>query len=231
MSKFNSRALSILHSEGIAGLLNRIASRLLQKPQIINLYVLKLDYKDIAKVPRRFIDLEIGEVTEMDDSDLEALAAFHFYGHSKGEILQHLAEGQRCYIAKHQGQVISCYWRATRNYYDYYLKRRFYLADNEEYLLGAFTLVEFRNWGVLPHLVETSSRERAQNCPNLRAFSFVRTNNKASLRTSHKLGFNVIGRVGFVEMFGIRYHFLLGHEALPKTTRRNFFSFFSAESI
>ncbi len=230
MSQLNNRALTILHGEGIAGLINRIASRLLRKPQLINLYVLKLDYKDIAKLPPPSIDLEIGEITEMDDSGLEALAAFHFYGHSKGEILQYLAGGQRCYIAKHKDQVISCYWRITGDYYDYSLKRRFYLAETEEYLLGFFTLAEFRGKGIFPYVLEVSSYERAQNCPDLRAIIFVRTNNQASLRSVHKLGFNVIGRVGFVEIFGIRFHFLLGRDAFPKTTRRNFFRFFSAES-
>ncbi|MBE7554329.1 MAG: hypothetical protein HS126_25015 [Anaerolineales bacterium] len=165
MSQLNNRALTILHGEGIAGLINRIASRLLRKPQLINLYVLKLDYKDIAKLPPPSIDLEIGEITEMDDSGLEALAAFHFYGHSKGEILQYLAGGQRCYIAKHKDQVISCYWRITGDYYDYSLKRRFYLAETEEYLLGFFTLAEFRGKGIFPYVLEVSSYEQAQIVP------------------------------------------------------------------
>ena len=228
MSRFNNRALSILNSDGMAGLMNRITSRLLRKPQLINLYVLKLDYKDIAKLPSPSINLEIREITETDDGDTQALAEFRFYGHSKADILQYLAEGQRCYVAKHEGQAISCYWHMTGGYYDYYLKRRFYFADNEEYLLGFFTLAEFRGQGIFPYLLIASSHERAQNCPDLRAVIFVRVNNKASLRSCYKLGFDIIGRVGFVEIFGIRFHFLLGRDALPKTTKRIFFQIFGA---
>jgi ribosomal protein S18 acetylase RimI-like enzyme len=226
MNQLNSRTLSILNSEGIAGLLNRTISRLLRKPQLINLCVLKLDYKDIAQLLPPTIDLQIREVTETDDSDTEALAKFGFYGHSKVEILQYLAERQQCCVAKHEGQAISCYWCRTRDFYDYYLKRRFYLAGNEEYILGAFTLAEFRGKGILPYLIAESSRERVQNYPNLRAIVFVRVNNKASLRSFHKLGFTIIGRVGFVEIFGIRFHFLLGRNALPKTTQRIFLQIF-----
>jgi len=230
MSQFNKRALSILNSDGIAGLIHRITSRLLRKPQFINLCVLKLDYKDIARLEPPPIDLEIGEVTETDESDTQAMAGFRFYGHSKGDILQYLAEGQRCYVARHKGQVISCYWRITGDYYDYCLKRRLYLADNEEYLLGYFTLAEFRGQGIGPYLIMASSRERARHFPDLCAVVFVRVNNQASLLSSHKLGFHIIGRIGFVEIFGIRFHFLSGRAALPKTTRRIFLQVFSTPS-
>jgi ribosomal protein S18 acetylase RimI-like enzyme len=226
MNQFNSRTLSILNSEGIAGLMNRAISRLLRKPQLINLCVLKLDYKDIAKLPPPTIDLQIREVTETDDSDTETLAKFGFHGDSMVKILQYLADGQRCYTTKYKGQVISCYWHIVGDFYDYFLKRRFYLTDTEEYILGAFTLAEFRGKGILPYLIEESSRERVRNCPNLRAIAFVRVNNKASLRSFHKLGFKIIGRVGFVEILGIRFHFLLGRDALRKTTKRIFLQMF-----
>lgn len=227
MSQFNNRTLSVLNSEGMTGLMTRIRSRLLRKPQLINLYVLKLDHKNTAKVAPPSLDLEIREVTDIDDSSIEDLAAFHFYGHSKGEILRYLAEGQRCYVAQHKGQVISCYWCVTGEYYDYYLKRRFYLADNEEYLLGFFTLAEFRGKEIFPYLLEASSQERVQSCPDLQAIIFVRVNNQASLRSVHKLGFKIIGRVRFIEILGVRFHLLLGHNALPKTTKRIFLQIFN----
>jgi ribosomal protein S18 acetylase RimI-like enzyme len=214
----------------MASLIHRIAGRLLRGPQLINLYVLKLDYRDIARLESPPADLEIREVTETDESDTQALAEFHFYGHSKADILQYLAEGQRCYIARHKGQAISCYWRITGDYYDYYLKRRFYFADNEEYLLGFFTLAEFRGKGIFPYLLVASSQERVRNCPDLCAVIFVRVNNQASLRSCRKLGFHIVGRVGFVEIFGMRFHFLSGRAALPRTTRRIFLQIFSNRS-
>jgi len=226
MSQLNRRALSIMSSEGIAGLMRRLSERLRRRPQFINLYVLKLDYKDVAKLLPPTMDLEITEVVETDDRETEALAGFGFYGQSKRQILQFLAERQRCYVAKHDNRVVSCYWRATGEYYDYSLKRRLYLADNEEYLLGFFTLAEFRGQGIFPYLLESSSAERTRNCANLQAVIFVRVDNQASLRSSHKLGFKIVGRVGFIEIFGIRLHFLLGREVLPKTTRRIFLQFF-----
>ena len=207
-------------------MISRIISYLLRKPQFINLYVLELDYETIAKLLPPAIELNLTEVTATGNADTQALAAFHFYGHSQTDIWGYLADGQQCYVAKCKGQVISCYWRKSGFYYDYYLKRRIDLDDNEEYLLGFFTLPEFRGKGIFPYLLEVTSRERVQNCPKLQAIIFIRINNTTSLRSVHKLGFKIVGRIGFVEILGIRFHFLFGRDALPKMTKRFYFSIF-----
>lgn len=225
MSHFSQAVPEILRSEGLAGLMHRIIGRLLRKPQFVNLYVAELTSEAVARsanLPPPLIGLEIREITEADGNDIEAVARFGFYGNSRANLLQCLADGQQCYVAKYQGQVISCCWRATGTYYDYYLKRRFDLDDDEEYLLGAYVLPEFRGKGILPYLQITTSLERIKNCPQLRGIAFVRVNNTASLRSIHKMGFRIVGRLGFVEVLGIRFQYLFGRDALPRTTRRTF---------
>lgn len=52
--------------------------------------------------------------------------------------------------------------------------------------------------------------------------TLVSPNNSSSLRSLAKFGWSRIGRTGFIEIFGIRFHYLLGSEAF-KETRRRFF--------
>ncbi len=221
--QFSQRLLRILTTEGMAGLMKRTWNRFKRKPMLVTLYVLESHLKDLVNAPPALVDLEVKQITTLDDDDIESLVKFDFYVHSKAEVLQHLAEEGRCYVAKHKGRVVSCYWTVSKEFYDYYLGRRFELADDEGYNLGAFTLAEFRGKNILPWLVAESWRKQSQNHPDWRVLGFVRVNNKASLRACQKLGFTIVGRVGFIELlFGIRFQYLLGRNALRKTTRRNF---------
>ncbi|NLO27799.1 MAG: hypothetical protein GX113_06440 [Actinobacteria bacterium] len=233
MGQIMNRVRTVAADEGLVGLLKRVVRRLaapivrtvrriVQRPRILKLFVLQLDYKDMAAIPPPIIDLDIAELREKDDADVEAVAAFHFYGHSKDHVMQFLRSGEHCYVARSAGQVVSCYWRATRQYYDHFLKRRFVLADNEEYLLGGFTLPEFRSHGIASYLLYASARERLGRCQDVRGIMLVRTENMASLQSVKKLGFSVCGRVGFIEILGIRFHFLLGRDVLPATRKRNY---------
>jgi hypothetical protein len=123
--------------------------------------------------------------------------------------------------------VVCCYWKKTGVYYDHCLKRRLDLDDDEEYLLGAFTRPEFRRMGILSYLNTESSRERIQYRPKLHATIFIRVNNKVSLQAAEKQGFTIVGRIGFAEILGVRFHFLLGRDALPKISKRIFLQIFS----
>ena len=125
-------------------------------------------------------------------------------------------------MLKHHGRVVACIWRAVGSYYDHYLKRRLVLDDNEEYLLGAYVLPELRGKDMISFLFRATFLERLKGCPDLRTTVLVRTNNRSSLRTVDKSGFHIVGRMGFLDVFGIRFQYLFGRDALPKTRRRTF---------
>jgi hypothetical protein len=217
------RVRTILRAEGAAGVMKRIFNRF-KRNGITNLYVVGAsDLKDTLKVPQPIPDLEIREITETDNSDIEVVAKFGFYVHSKADVLQRFADGQRCWGAKYKNQVVACYWVQTGGFYDHYLKRRFELADDEEYHLGAFTLPEFRGKGINPYFHSQSTLARAQANPQLRVLICIRGNNKASLQSVRKQGYRIVGRLGFIEVFGIiRFQYLFGRDAFPKTTKRCF---------
>ena len=222
MSKFAERSMQIISNEGVLGLKKRIVSHLIHRPLFINLYIFELEYKNLVDISSPIFDIEVGKVNQSDMDTLATLAKFAFYGHSAEEIARYLAEGQECYVAINKNQVISCYWRIAGYYYDHYLKRGLVLAENEEYVFGAFTEKEFRGLSIFPLLLAKSSSERRSKNFDLRAFSFIRTNNKASQLSFSKLGFEKVGHIGFIDILGIRFNYLLGKRALPKTHKRTF---------
>jgi GNAT superfamily N-acetyltransferase len=220
MSQFTSRVLSVLKTEGVIGLTHRIRGRFRGDHR----YVVVTEPVDevSAEVPRPSIDLEITELSESDDHDIETVAGSGFYGHTRADILGHLADGQQCFVAKHQGEVVAYFWRKTGAYYNDSLYRRFDLDDDEEYRCASFVQTEFRGMGIMPYLFVVASRERTPGCRPLRGVGTIHLTNKAMIRATHKAGTRIAGRVGFIEIFGIRFHYLYGRNALPKTTKRFF---------
>ena len=75
---------------------------------------------------------------------------------------------------------------------------------------------------MLPYLLYTTIRGQAEAHPGLRAVALVRPENAASLHSVAKLGFRVVGSLGFVEVFGARLHFLRPRGILTGTGRRTF---------
>ena len=191
--------------------------------QITNLYVMQLTYAEMSDLRTPGVEVLVREITEKDNSALDAVARFGFYG-SRDFLEKCLRNGQHCYVAEVQGKPVCYNWRATDKYYDFVLKRCFRLSPHEDYLLGAYTVPEFRGMGILPYLIKTSSEQKMRNSSALKAIGFMRVNNKAMERSLMKLGWIRVGRVGFIECFGIRWNFLIGRGVLPKTVKRNFIS-------
>jgi GNAT superfamily N-acetyltransferase len=167
--------------------------------------------------------VEIDQVKATDDNDLEMLTTFGEYGGSKTHLLQRLAEGQHCYVAKSGGRIIAVNWAMEGEFGEDLLGRRFKLADDELYYGGAFTLPEFRSKGIMAYMkTQSISDIKTRSQHKTRALAFIETGNKASLCSTAKVGFRRVGRVGFVEIFGIRFHYLFGRSVLPETARRFF---------
>ncbi len=223
---FSERSRAILRTQGIRGLTKRISSRLFREPQMARAYVLNIYLKDVVHVRAPIEDVEVRELTESDTAAVQQVADFRFYGRSVVDIQHYLANGQRCWAGKYKDQVVTCFWVQTRGFYDPYLKRRIELDGGEEYDLGAFTLPEFRGKGIIPYVYAESSVMRTRANPNGRIYAIIRVTNKSSLEAAHKVGYAIVGRIGFYEVFGIRFHYLLGRDAFPKTTRRIFLQLF-----
>ena len=219
--QFRRRGAIILKEEGITGLMKRVVVRLGRKPFHRGGYIVALSLDHLIGVPIPAVDVEIDQVKATDDNDLEMLTTFGEYGGSKTHLLQRLAEGQRCYVAKSEGRIIAVDWVLEGEFGDSFLGRRFKLADDELYYEGGFTVPEFRGKGIMPQMVAQSVSDIKTHCQHkTRGLAFIEASNKASLRTTTRMGFKRVGRVGFVEIFGVRFHYLLGRNVLPETTQR-----------
>lgn len=205
-----------------------IAKRLIVYPLrcwgLVNLCIYEVTWSEAPVTKPPDIEVEIKRLSVTDEAQLKAVADFQFYGGSRDDLVKFLEAGQDCYIAEHQGQPVACYWRAKDEYYDHVLKRSLRFTRDEEYLLGGYTLPAFRDKGIMSYLARVSADERMRDNPNQKTVVFVRASNRASQRTLEKMGHKRTGRVGFVEVLGIRFSFLVGRGVLPATTKRNFVS-------
>ena len=224
-AQFAQRARVILKTEGVAGLGKRIIGRLRRKPLHLCGYIVALRLDRPIRVPPPTIDVEIDEVRVTDEEALEVLAQIDEWKISKTDLLKCLAGGRRCYVAKHKGQIVSSEWYILDGGLDsIFLGRRFQFADNEVFVYNAFTIPAFRGKGILPYLQAESARAIAAHNPHkTRILALINVANKASLCAYAKAGFTRVGRVGFVEILGIRFHYLFGRDVLPATTQRFFF--------
>jgi GNAT superfamily N-acetyltransferase len=177
---------------------------------------------NLVDPPAPKVDVEIKEIEATDDDKLETLAEIEEWGKPKAHLLRRLAEGQHCYVAQHQSQIVACCWWLDGEFKDPTLDREFKLAANEVYMHSVFTAPAFRGKGILSYLDVQAGRDATRTQGKTRSLSLVEVTNKASLRSSAKGGRIRIGLVGFVEILGVRFHYFWGRNAFQETPRRFF---------
>jgi len=221
--QFRQRGMAILKDEGIAGLMKQVIGRLSRSPLHFSYCIVALSLDHLIQVPMPAVDVEAAQIEATDDDDLEVLVNFGKYGGPKELLLQRLADGRRCYVAKSGGRIVSCNWVYEGEFDSAALARRLKLADDELYYTDVFTSPEFRGKGFMPYLMAQSVSDiKARNQHKTCALTFIVPDNKASLRGAAKAGFKRVGRVGWFEILGVRVHYLLGRNVLPETTQRIF---------
>lgn len=115
-----------------------------------------------------------------------------------------LAAGDMCFVARHDGGIVSARWAATSRARCDYLSRTIRLAEDEVYLYDAFTLPASRGKRVFPAL--TSAMHRYfRVAGKRRAICFTGPENKPAMAAN--TGYRRIGTIGYVGIGGIRRHF------------------------
>jgi len=156
---------------------------------------------------------------------IEGVVAIDEWSASKQDILAKLDEGWLCFAAKHGEQVVGCAWAYTGSAFeDTYMRRVFHLAGNEAYFWRFSCSRPFRGKGIIPALVNHMARDLAQERGKTKGLAITRTENKPMLRAYLKMGWPSLGRVGFLELAGLRLHYLFGNAAFPETKKRVFLS-------
>ncbi len=142
--------------------------------------------------------------------------------YTKSRFPEYLAEGQKCYVARYRGQIVSAGWWALAGCCDQEVGHELRLAPDEAYSHSGFTVSAFRGKGVHPYLQAQSAQDIAFKHQRVYALVAIEVDNQASLRVWEKLGARRMGRWGCVEFLGFRFHYLWGRHAFRKTKKRFF---------
>jgi GNAT superfamily N-acetyltransferase len=174
-----------------------------------------------VQVPVCEVEMEFREITAADSDTIDELTAIDEWHISKSFTLRKLEEGEHIYIAKHQGKIVASQSIVTReNFQDPFLDRELTIARDEAYLWRAFCVPAFRGRGIFPVLERYYLADMALKYGRSTTLATILTTNKSSQRMAAKAGRVKVGRAGFVEIFGIRFHYLWGREAFKETSRR-----------
>lgn len=210
-----------------------LAGRVRARPEAIRLLVLIqmepakhpwAPFQERARTrPDDAVSLEMEVITDPEHPDLDEITAIDEWHTSKAWSKDRLAEGWRCYTAKHDGRIAAVGWAAVGlSFRDTYLERDFKLEPDEAYCTRGFTVASFRGMGVMRRLVVHMMLDLTRSSGAMRAVMAVRATNHAMRRTLTAIGWRRVGRMGFVGVFGMRLHYLVGRQAFPMTKRRTY---------
>jgi len=115
-----------------------------------------------------------------------------------------IAAGNSCFVARHEGRIISARWAATGTAQCDYLFREVPLGSHEVYLYDAFTSPEWRGKGIFPALTSEMHRHyRASG--RKRSICFTGPENIPAMVAD--TGYRGIGLIGYVGIGPLRRHF------------------------
>ena len=216
-AQFKQRAIAIVRSEGLAGLGRRVVDRLRRRPRQVSSFVVTWI---LDRVPAHAAEIDLGiRSISAADADLSDVARLWYWAKSKEDLLARLADGQQCYIAEHQGRIVAGMW-VTGNFYEEGHARQFTLADEDVYVMDGFTLPEFRGKNVILQLSSYAARDLVERHGKRRAWALIDITNRPSQRAAAKGRRELAGVTGFIEVLGIRFYYLIGRNAFPKTRKR-----------
>lgn len=232
--RFISRAFMILRTEGLVSLGKRALARIEKGVFRTRLFVLgcPLDAEhspsarqgELSGRSAMLQTLCIKQLTENDVREISELAEIDEWKIPKSVTVSELRDGWRCYAAKHEDKIIASAWSSGRQaqFADFYLKREFTLAPDESYYWRAFCVPAYRGNGVMLYLYSYMMRDASLSEGKIYHLTLVRVENRRMIRALGKIGWQVVGRAGFYEIFGIRLHYLWGHKAFKDTKKRFF---------
>lgn len=210
-----------LRTPAIRRLAGRAARRITVRPCLVRLRVLRM-----TDVPDAKVDVDgllVDELVPSDWQRISQLSRLGFYVSTPDQVRMRLAQGERCFVATVDGNVVAFLWVVSGSYGDWALARRLVFRPNEFYYLGATTDPDWRGSGVMVQLGQTASRRLATAGPAT-FLAFIRSTNTSSLRLVAKLGFERTGTITLVTLpLGVRVQWIgRSVDLLPANRRVRF---------
>jgi GNAT superfamily N-acetyltransferase len=229
------RALRVLRTEGPRGIVQRFKDRARMHFSQIHLLVLASSSDSLSDVLARqdkraqalkralATPLEFKQVLLTDDQVIDELTELDPWKVPKPFTLDKLREGWLCFAAKKDDRILASAWVGVNcDFKEDFLDRYFTLGPEEAFYWRGFCVPDSRGRGIMPrlifHIFEHLKREHGKT----HHLTVVRGTNLTVQHTLTKIGWQVVGRAGFIEMFSVRFHYLWGREAFKETRRRIF---------
>jgi GNAT superfamily N-acetyltransferase len=143
-----------------------------------------------AAVPVDISLLRVSEITEYREFRPET---------DEAELRSRFDDGQRCFVTRHAGRIVSARWAAVDRVWINYLSQELRLAPDEAYPYDLFTTPEFRGQAVSP-VTSAEMLRHFQRAGYRRMVGTVLPGNEASLRASAKTGYRACGWIGYVRI-------------------------------
>ena len=138
-----------------------------------------------SRVPITFSTLEPPQIDEYLGVHADA---------PRTELENRLAKGDRCFVARYEGRIVSVSWVTRSERPIRWLRYRYPVPPSEAYLYDSFTAQTFRGCAIAPAL-GVHVLERLRNEGVSRVTVAMVPDNVSNRRARAKLGFRVCGRI------------------------------------
>jgi len=235
------RTYNALKTEGIKGFCRRIESRLRSRWSGYHVFLFSRQFASVSdalefpagldpaivlmleRCQRVLSGLAFKQVKESDGGEIDQLVAIDPWGESRMGIVEKLQEGWCCCVAKFGSRVVAYNWlKAGPKVYEPFFRRWFTLADDEAYTWRTFCVPDWRGRGVVPMLTKWNVGHLALTDGVKKYIGWVRIDNMGQIHTLVQMGWSLVGRLGFIQIFGVRLHYAWGRKAFSLTKKRFF---------
>jgi hypothetical protein len=208
----------------------KLANRLRMKPEQFRVLVYRYDLENLGITPERraqltraagTMGLVMREITDRTNGVIDEITAIDPWKAGRATTLHNLANGWRCYVARHRDQLVAQAWVIVgKPFRETYLMRELQLAPHEAYLYRASTVPAYRGRAVMPLLLLHLMEDVATTTGVTQGYGGTRIGNRAMSGTLTAIGWRRVGHLGFVGALGARLHYLWGPNAFSHTRRR-----------
>lgn len=183
-----ARAIMVLRNEGLGIFWIKLVAGLGLYRRLVMLERL-LDHAVSDFAPLLPVRIEL--LKEGDVDDYLALRP----DATRARVVDRLRAGHLCFVARHEGRVVSTCWATTRRAWSAFLACEIDLTVADAYLFDAFTDPHHRGQGVAPALCQHQLRY-LQQAGCRRAIRATALGNRPAMRAHAKSGFRPTGTLG-----------------------------------
>jgi len=141
----------------------------------------------------------------LDKTEVDEYLSFRPGAHPS-EVRSRLEAGHLCFVARHEGRIVSAAWIATGRVWVDYLAREVRLAADEAYLYESFTSPESRGQNI-PAVRATYEAQHFREAGYRRLVAVIMPENKPALRHAEKAGWQPFGMLGYIKLGPWRWDF------------------------